>query len=322
MALNVYVRYRIGTDAVIAVENMPSEYDKTLTLKLNGTTYTTQGAEIGRTSLDISLFGLAESYYFVEVSVSYFDGENWQQESGSREIGEEAPYYITSVNGDSVSITVYDIPSTYDYIYYQLYQDRYQSPITVSRVSTQYIFQGLSPGTYYIKVKYSKSGSVIEYAIKDNYGNTGFHQITIDGDAPDFTATVINLNQIQFIVTNRSNYYLRYRVLLASNQSIIYDNDGNLTTNTTLTVSNLAYNTTYLVNVGIADDRYGSNLIWLRLYDLEKTTSSAPVSQDGYAYIYTNQGWKKAIPYIYTNQGWKKAIPYIYTVNGWKKCGE
>ena len=40
--------------------------------------------------------------------------------------------------------------------------------------------------------------------------------------------------------------------------------------------------------------------------------------------IYTDQGWKSAIPFIYTgsgtNQGWKQAIPKIYDGSSWKDC--
>lgn len=36
--------------------------------------------------------------------------------------------------------------------------------------------------------------------------------------------------------------------------------------------------------------------------------------------IYTNSGWKLAIPYVYTNEGWKRTAPYVYTSNGWKGC--
>ena len=34
--------------------------------------------------------------------------------------------------------------------------------------------------------------------------------------------------------------------------------------------------------------------------------------------IYTNDGWKQAIPYIYDGNNWKQAIPYIYDGNNWK----
>ena len=71
---------------------------------------------------------------------------------------------------------------------------------------------------------------------------------------PTYTASVINTNQIQFTVSNRGNYYLRYFVRLTNSpQTTIYDTwttYGYLVTNTTLTVSNLDYNTSYTVNVG------------------------------------------------------------------------
>jgi hypothetical protein len=40
----------------------------------------------------------------------------------------------------------------------------------------------------------------------------------------------------------------------------------------------------------------------------------------GYTWIYTSNGWKKAIPYVYDGNGWKKAIPYIYNGKQWKKA--
>ena len=38
----------------------------------------------------------------------------------------------------------------------------------------------------------------------------------------------------------------------------------------------------------------------------------------GVVKIYTDNGWKLAVPYIYDN-GWKQTFPYIYD-NGWKEC--
>ena len=42
----------------------------------------------------------------------------------------------------------------------------------------------------------------------------------------------------------------------------------------------------------------------------------------GIVKIYTNDGWKNAIPYVYTNSGWKMTIPYVYKndTDGWKIC--
>lgn len=44
----------------------------------------------------------------------------------------------------------------------------------------------------------------------------------------------------------------------------------------------------------------------------------------GVVKIYTDQGWKSAIPFIYTgseeDQGWKPSIPYIWDGTAWKTC--
>lgn len=39
----------------------------------------------------------------------------------------------------------------------------------------------------------------------------------------------------------------------------------------------------------------------------------------GTTYIYTDSGWKRAIPYIYNGEDWRETIPYIYTDSGWKQ---
>ena len=45
-------------------------------------------------------------------------------------------------------------------------------------------------------------------------------------------------------------------------------------------------------------------------------------SNEGYCWIFTDSGWKRAKPYIYTGTtgGWKPATPWIFTSSGWKKC--
>lgn len=35
-------------------------------------------------------------------------------------------------------------------------------------------------------------------------------------------------------------------------------------------------------------------------------------------YVYTEEGWKLAMPYVYTEEGWKMALTYVYTEEGWK----
>lgn len=35
-------------------------------------------------------------------------------------------------------------------------------------------------------------------------------------------------------------------------------------------------------------------------------------------YVYTQDGWKLAMPYVYTKDGWKMAMAYVYTKDGWK----
>lgn len=63
---------------------------------------------------------------------------------------------------------------------------------------------------------------------------------------------------------------------------------------------------------------------WLMNADRTITVYAEPY---GTVSIYTNEGWKQAIPYIYTgvaaNDGWQQAIPYVYknSTEGWKQAG-
>lgn len=40
----------------------------------------------------------------------------------------------------------------------------------------------------------------------------------------------------------------------------------------------------------------------------------------GVVKIYTEDGWKNAVPYIYTEDNWRQAIPYIFNGVSWKEC--
>lgn len=42
------------------------------------------------------------------------------------------------------------------------------------------------------------------------------------------------------------------------------------------------------------------------------------IKYQGLAHIYTDQGWKDAIPYVYNGSEWKQAIPYVYNGSTWK----
>ena len=52
--------------------------------------------------------------------------------------------------------------------------------------------------------------------------------------------------------------------------------------------------------------------------DNSNITLYAVWKASGAVRIYTNNGWKQAIPYIYDGNNWKQAIPYIYDGNNWK----
>jgi hypothetical protein len=39
--------------------------------------------------------------------------------------------------------------------------------------------------------------------------------------------------------------------------------------------------------------------------------------------IYTENGWKIALPFIYTSEGWKQTLPYIFNNDHqWRLCGD
>lgn len=56
-----------------------------------------------------------------------------------------------------------------------------------------------------------------------------------------------------------------------------------------------------------------------RKYTIGKDVTLYPVLEYSTSmYVYTNSGWKLAMPYVYTNSGWKQTLGNIYT-NKWTK---
>ena len=143
---------------------------------------------------------------------------------------------------------------------------------------------------------------------------------------PTFTASVINNNQISFTVSNKGNYYLRYKVRLTSDPNDdtydTWDKYHYLVTDTILTVPNLQYNTWYRVNVGYSLSNSSGEVTWIRSTQdpLDLQTGSEPVG-NSYVYIYNGSNWQKAVPYIFNGSSWQQAQAYIFNGSQWKKCG-
>lgn len=118
------------------------------------------------------------------------------------------------------------------------------------------------------------------YGVGGFVGNTITLSVNIEGGGvtPSYTASVINTNQITFSVSNVGSYYLRYFVRLTSDtDDITYDTwqqYSHLTADTSLTVTDLLYNTSYTVNVGYSTDYYSASVTWIG--SQEFTTQSAP----------------------------------------------
>ena len=173
----------------------------------------------------------------------------------------------------------------------------------------------LEPSTSYnIYVQIEQYIPGLDWALEGQSNEIFFQsESNSEGNIPTYTARVRNINQIYFSVSNRGDYYLRYFVRLTdSPQTTIYDTwekYGDLVFNTTLTVPNLSYNTSYTVNVGYSTTSQDGSVTWIGPTGLQ--TDNLSPDGDGYVHIYTNQSWQKAIPYIYTygkdgNLGWQK----------------
>lgn len=139
----------------------------------------------------------------------------------------------------------------------------------------------LSPNTTYrLRVDYSSSssGALTSVLTTDGDVEATFTTGGGGGVTPSYTASVINTNQITFSVSNVGSYYLRYFVRLTSDtDDITYDTwqqYSHLTADTSLTVTDLLYNTSYTVNVGYSTDYYSASVTWIG--SQEFTTQSAP----------------------------------------------
>lgn len=177
--------------------------------------------------------------------------------------------------------------------------------------SFDYAFTATTGGIYYLWVT-SENNSIFRF-------NINFTSSSV----PTYAASVVNVNQIYFSVSNRGNYYLRYFVRLTSDPSNTtydtWDTYGYLVTNTTLTVSNLQYNTSYTINVGYSSSSNSAAVTWIGSQTLQTgsatnftytqvsglTVSSSQVSK--YISFNANQGW--IVPITITQNG----ILRIYT---------
>lgn len=64
-----------------------------------------------------------------------------------------------------------------------------------------------------------------------------------------------------------------------------------------------------------------NSCLWVNSSYQSDRTYYTTIDAVNVAHIYTNDGWKQAVPYVYTNDGWKEAQIYVYTNNGWKLGG-
>lgn len=122
-------------------------------------------------------------------------------------------------------------------------------------------------------------------------------------------------------------------------QIVSESSDGVITYLTTNLLSGVPTRTDYVFSGWAMTDEYGNSLgvyqpgaeVTLYVTTEEADDSEWPLyyldaiwseEPSGYAWVYTSQGWKLAMPYIYANGRWHTSIPYVYKSDGrWHTSG-
>ena len=214
MAITLEQVYVGSTFADIKVNDMPTGYTKALRIYLDGEIYIDNRIiDADQSSAYVSITDLSYGSYVVRAEIHY---SYYSQQSPALTIviaPPSNPYYTVTINNNNVTLQVFDLPNTYNYIYYQLYDDSSSStPINSQRKWSNYhTFENLAVGQYRIKVKYSQSGTSPQYSIQDENGSTGYHWIQISGSSTYFTVENSSNGILTLLLHNVDKFIFIYR---------------------------------------------------------------------------------------------------------------
>lgn len=95
----------------------------------------------------------------------------------------------------------------------------------------------------------------------------------------------------------------------------------------TLDFTNLKITNNTVIYLLLWLEQQSTYIIYTQSGDYPIRISNIIAKSQGVINVYTNLGWKTAIPYVYTNGKWEQTIPYIYTktstdtTSQWHICG-
>ena len=155
--------------------------------------------------------------------------------------------------------------------------------------------------------KFYPRWSSITSKIKFNYGFGSYiREVSYTyGDEFDFSSVLKNSND-----KSKSNTLLRPGYKLVG---WTYDKSISDTIYQPSKAPSIAFSYNSKKSVGYKDDKFSNKQFidnGITLYAVWEYYTTV--------YIYTEDGWKLALPYIYTEDGWKMSLSYCYTEDGWK----